>query len=75
MINPKPKHVARIEKWVIVFTSDGTTTEYVLQGVISDHPNVPNGTSAFTSKLMSIDFVSKIAETSHAFYKLGEMGI
>lgn len=68
--NPKPKHVARIKKWVVAFCD--TPPSYILMGEIYEHPNVPSGQFARTSRLLTIDFVNKIAETTHSFYKLEE---
>jgi hypothetical protein len=64
------KQRAKIDNWSIV--KHPFYTDHVLQGQVKDHPRQSDFRTEvqMTSKLLSIDFVNKIAETQNTTYEL-----
>ncbi len=66
----------RIEQWSLEFHHGKTESYYRLVGRAYNHPNYPvifNGEYIYTSKLISIDFKEKTAQTQNTLYELGEV--
>lgn len=64
----KPSY--QIEHWRIVFHDN---SYYRLEGLIKGRsPEILEWESAYTSKLVAIDFKNNQAETINSFYSLGE---
>lgn len=68
MPKQKAKPVFLIKEWRIEPTAHWS--KYVLKGYIFGREGFSNLEEATTSVLMSIDFVSNIAETKNSFYRL-----
>ena len=64
----------RIENWVIEFHHGRSQSYHRLIGIAFNHPDYPNiinGEPIYTSKLISIDFEKKQAQTKNTLYELG----
>ena len=67
--NAKPVYV--MKEWRLSHSGDPSKNIYILLGFVNGRINVSKNESVTTSRILTIDFVNKIAETENSFYKLG----
>jgi hypothetical protein len=56
-----------LRKWSLTRSSSGN---YRLEGVVKNHQRLPDEMIVQTSRLLSIDFLNKTAETRNTIYNL-----
>ena len=72
-----PKREVTLENWVVVRSAQCPSLEELrpgghLMGYATGHPNLPGGSFIYTSRIVSIDKVNGVVETSNTLYRLGQ---
>lgn len=64
----KSKQKARLENWL---TFKGIDGKLHMQGKVYGHPRFDDGEFIYTSEIVKVDTIKKIAETLNTHYTLG----
>ena len=71
------KREVKIEHWAVVRSDQCPSLEELrpgahLMGYAMRHPNLPDRSFIYTSRIVSVDNVNGVVETSNTLYRLGQ---